>query len=534
MNKKTLVLIAFVFLTVTTFAQTTVSLVVSGEGPTKTEATSAALRSAIEQAFGTFVSANTTILNDELVENEIATVSSGNIESYEEISSFESNGKWEVTLKASVSIDKLVNYVKGKGAETEFAGQTFALQMKMRALNKENEKQALLNLVEQARLLTSNNSLFDYDIVQSEPEYVDGDKYRIYIDVRATKNKNYFIIRNLITKTFKSLALTDTERTAYSDNHYPRNYCSPLRFEGRYSDPESYCMRSEKEFLYAIELELRNNIKLNAHCFQVERMGGGDSYKTFYKQYFDIQEEYSFSLEIPQDVLYNTSGFKVVPNLSLKEVEYVDLGLSVKWASCNLGASKPTEYGGYYQWAGTKDVSDTRIELYWSNCPYQTNSYSYVYVNSMVNLTKYKTDSSHGTVDNKTVLELMDDAASVARGEEWRIPTDEEWTELFNNCSWTWTTIDGVKGYKVQSKKPGYTDNWIFLPAAGYRRFNDLDSVGSYGKYWSSSLNSDKPTEAYGVYISSRSFGRESSDRFYGNSVRPVTEYWLGRLCRPL
>ena len=93
MNKKTLVLIAFVFLTVTTFAQTTVSLVVSGEGPTKMEATSAALRSAIEQAFGTFVSANTTILNDELVENEIATVSSGNIESYEEISSFESNGK---------------------------------------------------------------------------------------------------------------------------------------------------------------------------------------------------------------------------------------------------------------------------------------------------------------------------------------------------------------------------------------------------------------------------------------------------------
>ena len=233
MNKKALVLIAFVFLTVTTFAQTTVSLVVSGEGPTKTEATSAALRSAIEQAFGTFVSANTTILNDELVENEIATVSSGNIESYEEISSFESNGKWGVTLKANVSIDKLVNYVKGKGAETEFAGQTFALQMKMRALNKENEKQALLNLVEQVRLLTSNYSLFDYDIVQSEPEYVDGDKYRVPIVVRATKNENYFIIRNLITNTFKSLALTDTERTAYSANNYPTNYCSPLRFDGR-------------------------------------------------------------------------------------------------------------------------------------------------------------------------------------------------------------------------------------------------------------------------------------------------------------
>lgn len=432
MNKKALVLIAFVFLTVTTFAQTTVSLVVSGEGPTKTEATSAALRSAIEQAFGTFVSANTTILNDELVENEIATVSSGNIESYEEISSFESNGKWEVTLKANVSIDKLVNYVKGKGAETEFAGQTFALQMKMRALNKENEKQALLNLVEQVRLLTSNYSLFDYDIVQSEPEYVDGDKYRVPIVVRATKNENYFIIRNLITNTFKSLALTDTERTAYSANNYPTNYCSPLRFDGRYSGSVAYCMRSEEAFLSAIELELRRNIKLNAHCFQIERMGVGDSYKTFYKQFFDIQEEYSFSPEIPQDVLYNTSGFKVVPNLSLREVG-VDLGLSVNWASCNLGAYKPTDYGGYYQWAGTKDVSDIRIYLDESNCPYHTGS------NYKSGWTKYNTKSSYGTVDIKTVLESMDDAASIALGGKWRIPTDEEWSELINtsNCSWT-------------------------------------------------------------------------------------------------
>ena len=92
-------------------------------------------------------------------------------------------------------------------------------------------------------------------------------------------------------------------------NNYPTNYCSPLRFEGRHSGSESYCMRSEEEFLYAIELELRRNIKLNEHCFQVERMGVGDSYKTFYMMYSidDIQEEYSFSPEIPQDVLYMCS-----------------------------------------------------------------------------------------------------------------------------------------------------------------------------------------------------------------------------------
>lgn len=525
MSKKNLVSLAFVFLTVTTFAQTTVSLVVSGEGPTKTEATSAALRSAIEQAFGTFVSANTTILNDELVENEIATVSSGNIESYDEISSFESNGKWEVTLNASVSIDKLVNYVKGKGAETEFAGQTFALQMKMRALNKENEKQALLNLVKQVRLLTSNNSLFDYDIVQSEPKYVDGDKYRIHIVVRATKNENYFIIRNLITNTFKSLALTDTESTAYSANNYPTNCCRPFEFEGWRSASEAYCMRSEEEFLSAIEQELSKNITLNVQYFQVERMGGGDSYKTFYMQYSKchyIIEEYSLSTEIPQDVLYNTSGFKVVPKLPLREVEYVDLGLSVKWASCNLGAFIPFDYyGGHYQWAGTKDVSDTDIYHYYKNGPYHTGS------DRDSGWTKYNTDESYGTVDNKTVLESMDDAASVALGGKWRMPTDAEWSELMNteNCSWTWTTIDGVNGYKVQSKKPGYTDNWIFLPAAGRRLYGGLFDVKSDGYYWSSSLDTAHPNGAYLMCFNSGDFHRNYYGyRYCGFSVRPVSE----------
>ena len=200
----------------------------------------------------------------------------------------------------------------------------------------------------------------------------------------------------------------------------------------------------------------------------------------------------------------------------------VDLGLSVCWASCNLGASKPTEYGGYYQWAGTKDVSDTSIWLYWNRCPYYTGP------DQHSGWTKYITiaTSSYGTVDNKTVLETMDDAASVALGGEWRIPTDEEWSELMNteNCSWTWTTIDGVKGYKVQSKKSGYTGNWIFLPAAGYRSYDNLDAVGSNGSYWSSSLNTYDPNYAYYMYFNSGRFHKNSLLRYDGLSVRPVSE----------
>ena len=211
---------------------------------------------------------------------------------------------------------------------------------------------------------------------------------------------------------------------------------------------------------------------------------------------------------------YNLS-FSIV-----SQMEYVDLGLSVKWATCNLGASTPTEYGGYYQWAGTKDVSDTKINLDMYNCPYHSGS------SWNKGWTKYNTDPSYGTVDNKTVLEAIDDAASVALGGKWRMPTAEEWQELRNpdNCSWTLTTIDGVNGYKVQSKKSGYTDNWIFLPAAGYRNSNDLYDVGSFGNYWSSSLKSDRPGDAYNMWFYLSSFYRTHNYRFYGYSVRPVSE----------
>ena len=207
----------------------------------------------------------------------------------------------------------------------------------------------------------------------------------------------------------------------------------------------------------------------------------------------------------------------------VSEMEYVDLGLSVKWATCNLGASKPTEYGGYYQWAGTKDVSDRKIKLGWSNCPYHTGS------DYDSGWTKYNMNPSYGTVDNKTVLEAMDDAASVAIGGKWRMPTDEEWTELRNtdNCSWTWTTIDGVNGCKVQSKKSGYTDNWIFLPAAGYRYEGRLKNVGSQGQYWSSSLFTGDLLYMYNAYemlFDSGYVGWLGNFRYHGLSVRPVSE----------
>lgn len=205
-------------------------------------------------------------------------------------------------------------------------------------------------------------------------------------------------------------------------------------------------------------------------------------------------------------------------NNDRRQPDYVDLGLSVKWAKCNLGASKPEEYGGYYQWAGTKDVSDKSICLDWDNCPYHTG------FEEDSGWTKYITKSFFDIADNKTTLEAKDDAATVKLGSAWRIPTDAEWQELIDNCTWTWTTLNGVKGYIVRSKKTGYTDNWIFLPAACDRDGHYLSSVGPSGYYWSSFLGTNYHAYAYAVSFNSANVGWSVDNRCNGLSVRPVSE----------
>ena len=194
--------------------------------------------------------------------------------------------------------------------------------------------------------------------------------------------------------------------------------------------------------------------------------------------------------------------------------EWVDLGLSVKWATCNVGASKPEEYGDYFAWGETQPKYYYEWSTYkWCNGSYNT-------------LTKYCTDNyvDHGTVDNKTTLDLSDDAARANWGGSWRMPTDAELTELREQCTWTWTTQNGVYGYKVTSNKSGYTNKSIFLPAAGYREDSTLRSAGSYGDYWSSSLYTDFPYYALGVTFSSGIVYWNYHYRCCGLSVRPVCQ----------
>ncbi|MBQ4525000.1 MAG: hypothetical protein IJA00_02845 [Bacteroidaceae bacterium] len=199
----------------------------------------------------------------------------------------------------------------------------------------------------------------------------------------------------------------------------------------------------------------------------------------------------------------------VTPEKPADTMEAVDLGLSVKWATCNVGASKPEEYGGYYAWGETEEKSDYNLETYkWGN---GTDFF----------MTKYCTNSNHGIVDNKIVLDPEDDVAHVKWGGSWRMPTISEFKELIDNCTLEWTTYNGVNGQLVT----GPNGNSIFLPAAGFRDGTLLDGSSAIGQYRSATLD-DGPSSESCIVIFHEGYNSWTpyGTRTRGDSVRPVTD----------
>ena len=230
--------------------------------------------------------------------------------------------------------------------------------------------------------------------------------------------------------------------------------------------------------------------------FSVSLTGLNPNTTYYYRAYAVVDGEYKYG-----DVLSFTTK-------STPKPQVVDLGLSVKWASFNIGATSPEDYGGYYAWGETEEKSNYSWSTYkWCNGSYDT-------------MTKYCKSSSYGTVDNKKTLELSDDVAHVKLGGSWRMPTLDEIKELINDCSWSWTTQNGVNGYKVT----GPNGNSIFLPAAGYRIGTRVDFRGSDGFYWSGTLGDAYSYFAYYLNIYSSSRGWYDNGRVIGHTVRPVTD----------
>lgn len=228
----------------------------------------------------------------------------------------------------------------------------------------------------------------------------------------------------------------------------------------------------------------------------------------------EVSTNATYTVTVRSDIEYK-ANFKETykPSGTENGKDFVDLGLpsGLKWATCNVGATTPEEYGDYFAWGETesKDYYDFSTYKYCNGDRYS--------------MTKYCVDSYYGTVDNKTTLELTDDAARVNWGGNWRMPTRAEQDELRNssNCTWTRTTQNGVKGYKVTSKKNG---NSIFLPAAGCRFYDGLCGAGSYGSYLSSSLSTGSSDCACDLGFGSIGVARTSIGRGSGRSVRAVCE----------
>ncbi|MEE1090047.1 MAG: hypothetical protein UH103_01330 [Paludibacteraceae bacterium] len=207
---------------------------------------------------------------------------------------------------------------------------------------------------------------------------------------------------------------------------------------------------------------------------------------------------------IEPTVIYTDTLYvrNIVDTIYKAQYPYVDLGLSVKWATCNIGAESPEEYGDYFAWGETEPK-----ETYsWATYKWSKGSSS--------SITKYNAN------DGKTVLDPEDDAATVILGENYRMPTVEEGNELIEQCTWSWTTYNNVAGYKVT----GPNGNYIFLPAVGYKgSTNPYYPVGEYGLYWVANIYQSSSSRLLLLKsnVLPTSVGKQGT-RCYGFAIRPV------------
>ena len=181
---------------------------------------------------------------------------------------------------------------------------------------------------------------------------------------------------------------------------------------------------------------------------------------------------------------------------------YVDLGLSVKWATCNVGATSPEEYGDYFAWGETS----TTAEYNSYNCPTYELSISQL--------------QTQGYIDSEGNLTSQYDAATANWGGDWRMPTYDELNELSTKCTWEWINNNDFKGYSVT----GPNGNNIFLPAAGDRIGSSLYYAGSDGCYWSSTPYGYYVDDTYVLSFDRDDHGMYSSGRDSGHSVRSILE----------
>lgn len=299
-----------------------VTLTVLGTGVNKEEAVTNALRSAIEQAYGVFVSSDLTILNDKVVRNEIATISKGNIKSYKELSvSLLPNNNYSVTLSAVVSTDKLINYAKANNFRIEFAGGVFGQRLKILELNEKNEKIAIDNMVHQLNLIIPHMFYFKVDSLET-PRADRHSNYYIPARLRIYANDYNVEFNNVFFGTLKSLSLTENERHEYEQmnrEYYEYDFGTERQNQYDYT----HNVRGEIQKIYlrnkyisyydlgkaitvfdiifsklnsaAVDVNMianlsdgtvmKANISFNTNTFELQRLGRKDTPKVYFETY---------------------------------------------------------------------------------------------------------------------------------------------------------------------------------------------------------------------------------------------------------
>jgi hypothetical protein len=210
-------------------------------------------------------------------------------------------------------------------------------------------------------------------------------------------------------------------------------------------------------------------------------------------------------------------------NVNGKDYEVVDLGLTtgVLWATCNMGASSPEETGLLFAWG----ENTTKQSYEWGNYGWSNGDELSIY--------KYCTNAQYGTVDNKTTLELADEAPNATLGEGWRIPSESDFRDLLTtrNCTAKWCKLNGVGGYLFTSVRKGYEGNSIFIPLAGMLDHNKTRFAGQYGWYWCNTLYYDSEnqksitTEASVLWLEHTDIDNhiiKSRPRSVGLPIRPI------------
>lgn len=269
-----------------------------------------------------------------------------------------------------------------------------------------------------------------------------------------------------------------------------------------------------------IDVELKSNVDFEYQilCSWVRESTNATRGLATHNLVFEVDGNDRWGKDREARIIFRNSEYAVADTLTLVQEGKpipegaVDLGLSVLWASCNVGADVPEDYGSYFAWGETEEKGSYTMA-------------TYKYVRDLDGDGEYYDDDANWINIGSNISGTSYDVAHVKWGGSWRMPTSDEIKELFNNCHWEWTSQNGVKGIKFF----GLYDSTIFLPAAGHRFEEEVYDRGSkYVKYWSGTLDENNSCEAYGLYFYWSSwgwkYGCHSSFRYNGFPVRPVTE----------